>query len=101
MGIKITLLYYRYFLHLGNMTNFVKSFQLGEVWCEIANELPAEGVRPTTPDQEALETITRAAVERGKGVAMLQAELLEAEEQQDLHDEKQFYAEVVIYFLQI
>ena len=64
------------------------------MWCEIASELPAEGVRPTTPDKEALETMTRAAVERAKGVAMLQAELLEAEEEQNLHDEKQFYAEV-------
>lgn len=42
-----------------------------------------------------MDTITRAIVERGKGVAMLQAELLEAEHQQDLHDEKQFYVEVL------
>nr|CAB3227189.1 uncharacterized protein C7orf63 [Phallusia mammillata] len=69
-------------------------FKLGEVWSEISNELPVEGVRPTTPDQEAMDTITRAIVERGKGVSMLQAELLEAESQQDLHDEKQFYVEV-------
>jgi len=68
--------------------------QLGEVWYEIASELPAEGVRPTTPDREAVEAMTRAALERAKGVAMLQAELLEAEAQQNLHDEKQFYAEV-------
>ena len=64
------------------------------MWTEIASELPAEGVRPTTPDREALDTMTRAALERAKGVAMLQSELLEAEEQQNLHDEKQFYAEV-------
>lgn len=61
---------------------------------EVAGELTAEGVRPTTPDQEAIDTIKRAVVERGKGVALLQAELLEAEQQQDIHDEQQFYAEV-------
>ena len=38
--------------------------------------------------------MTRAALERAKGVAMLQAELLVAEAQQSLHDEKQFYTEV-------
>ena len=65
------------------------------MWSEIAAELPNEGIRPTTPDQEALGTITRAAVERGKGVAMLQEELLEAELQQDVHDEKLFYNEVM------
>ena len=64
------------------------------MWVEISSELAAEGVRPTTPDAEALETITRAATERAKGVMMLQGELLEAEEQQNLQDENQFYAEV-------
>ena len=64
------------------------------MWQEIASELMSEGLRPVSPDMEALETISRAAVERAKGVAMLQSELLEAEEQQNLHDEKQFYAEV-------
>lgn len=67
------------------------------MWCEISSELSAEGVRPTTPDREALETITRASAERAKGVMMLQSELLEAEEQQNLQDEKQFYAEVKLF----
>nr|XP_002126046.2 cilia- and flagella-associated protein 69 isoform X2 [Ciona intestinalis]XP_018667628.1 cilia- and flagella-associated protein 69 isoform X2 [Ciona intestinalis] len=69
-------------------------FKLGEVWLEISSELQVENVVATSPDQEALETINRAASERAKGVAMLQTELLEAEKQQDLHEEKLFYAEV-------
>ena len=53
-----------------------------------ASELMSEGLRPVSPDMEALETISRAAVERAKGVAMLQSELLEAEEQQNLQRRK-------------
>ena len=69
--------------------------QVGEVWKEIGDELRCENVRPVTPDAEAMETISRASVERAKGVSALQSELLDAENQQNTQDEKQLYAEVI------
>ena len=68
--------------------------KMGEVWKEVKNELGYNGVRPITPDQEAIETIERATLERARGVAVLQRELLGAEKQQDLIDEKELYVEV-------
>ncbi|XP_064647870.1 cilia- and flagella-associated protein 69-like isoform X2 [Lineus longissimus] len=69
-------------------------FKLGEVWTEIFEELEQEGVRPVTPDQEALETIQRAVEERAQGCALTQAELLEAQHSQNLMDEQEYYAEI-------
>ncbi|XP_074659217.1 cilia- and flagella-associated protein 69-like isoform X1 [Tubulanus polymorphus] len=69
-------------------------FKLGEVWTEVVKELEMEGVRPVTPDQECLETITRAIEERAQGCALTQGELLEAQKQQDLLDEQEHYAEI-------
>ncbi|XP_074659218.1 cilia- and flagella-associated protein 69-like isoform X2 [Tubulanus polymorphus] len=68
--------------------------KLGEVWTEVVKELEMEGVRPVTPDQECLETITRAIEERAQGCALTQGELLEAQKQQDLLDEQEHYAEI-------
>ena len=57
-------------------------------------ELELEQVQPVTPDQEAIETIARAIEERAQGCALTQVELLEAQHQQNLMDEQEFYAEV-------
>lgn len=46
-----------------------------------------------------METISKASVERAKGVAMLQGRLLDAENYQNLQDEKQLYAEVLYLLL--
>lgn len=75
-------------------------FKVGEVWKELSDELHVENIRPITPDHEAIETIARASLERSKGVAMLQSELLEAENQQNAQDEKQLYAEIKDNFKQ-
>jgi len=74
--------------------------KMGEVWKEVKNELGYNGVRPITPDQEAIETIERATLERARGVAVLQRELLGAEKQQDLIDEKELYVELKGVFQQ-
>lgn len=68
--------------------------KVGEVWKEIADEIVMEGVKPIGTDEEALDTIQRATVERARGVAVLQRELLEAERQQHLIDEKDVYVEL-------
>lgn len=79
--------------------SFFYVLKVGEVWKEISDELRVENVRPITPDQEAMETISKASVERAKGVAMLQGRLLDAENYQNLQDEKQLYAEVLYLLL--
>jgi hypothetical protein len=56
--------------------------------------LQVENVRPVTPDMEAMEAISRAVEERAQIVTATQQELLEAQRNQDMIDEQEFYAEV-------
>ena len=74
---------------------------MGEVWTEILSELDQEKVRPTTPDMEAVEAISRAIENRAEIVAGTQQELLEAQQSQDVLNEQEFYAEVYLYIKQI
>lgn len=67
---------------------------MGEVWTEIMSELDQEQVRPTTPDLEAVEAISRAIENRAEIVSGIQQELLEAQQNQDILNEQEFYAEV-------
>ena len=67
---------------------------MGEVWTEVLTELDQEQVRPTTPDLEAVEAISRAIENRAEIVAGTQLELLEANNNQEILDEQEFYAEV-------
>lgn len=69
-------------------------FKMGEVWTEILSELDQEHVRPTTPDLEAVEAISRAIDNRAEIVAGTQQELLEAQHSQDVLNEQEFYAEI-------
>ena len=71
---------------------------MGEVWTEVANELNDENVRPVTPDREALKAITETALDRANHVLSVQKELLDAQNQQDLLEEQEFYAEVWLRF---
>ena len=68
---------------------------MGEVWTEVLSELDQEHVRPTTPDLEAVEAISRAIENRAEIVAGTQQELLEANNNQEILDEQEFYAEVM------
>ena len=61
---------------------------------QVLSELEQEEVRPITPDREALEAISRTVTDRAEHVAMVQKELLDAQNQQDLIDEQELYAEV-------
>lgn len=67
---------------------------MGEVWTEIHLELEQEGIRPVSPDLEALEWIGRSVEEGSMQVARTQSELFEAQEQQDVDEEQEHYAEV-------
>ena len=76
------------------MTEKYLDFKLGEVWTETIGELSVEQIRPVTPDQEAIEAISRAIEERAQIVVTTQCELLEAQKNQDILDEQEFYADV-------
>jgi len=69
-------------------------FKLGEVWYEVIKELEQEGVKPITPDNEAIEAISRTLDDRAEHVLDVQKELLDAQNQQDLIDEQENYAEI-------
>lgn len=69
-------------------------FKMGEVWTEVLSELEQEQIRPTTPDMEAVEAISRAIENRAEIVAGTQVELLEAQQSQDTLNEQEFYAEI-------
>jgi len=56
--------------------------QMGEVWLEMMGELEIEQIRPVSPDQEALETMTRAITEDSKSVFLIQHDLLKAQNDQ-------------------
>ena len=57
-------------------------------------ELEEERIRPVTPDREALEAVARTVDDRAQHIAAVQAELLQAQHQQDLMDEQEHYAQV-------
>jgi hypothetical protein len=57
------------FVTLCIIENFL-DFKMGEIWQEIMTELEIEGVKLIAPDNEATDTILRAAEERGLGRKM-------------------------------
>lgn len=68
--------------------------QVGEVWDEISRELSLEGVRPISPDQEALSTICKIAEDTAKRIVEEQNSILEHHQKEDIREEKLTYTEV-------
>lgn len=68
--------------------------QVGEVWDEISRELSLEGVRPISPDQEALSTICKIAEDTAKRIVEEQNSILEHHQKEDISEEKLTYTEV-------
>jgi len=58
------------------------------------SELQVENVRPVTPDRESLEAVAMAINIRAEQVGQIQREQLDAQKQQDLLDEQEFFAQV-------
>ncbi|XP_036372166.1 cilia- and flagella-associated protein 69-like [Megalops cyprinoides] len=69
-------------------------FKVMEGWEEIARDLAAEGMRPVTPDREALEAITKMAEDTAKIVATQQMDMIESQKQQDIREEQLLYTEI-------
>lgn len=67
---------------------------MGEVWQEINRELSLEGVKPISPDQEALSTITEIMEDTARRVTSEQSSIMEQHEKEELSQEESMYTEV-------
>ncbi|XP_070703029.1 cilia- and flagella-associated protein 69-like [Pempheris klunzingeri] len=75
-------------------------FKVGEVWEEISRELSLEGVRPISPDEEALSTICKIAEDTARRVAAEQNSILEQQEKEDIGEEELMYTEIKSHWKQ-
>ncbi|KAK1789234.1 hypothetical protein P4O66_015184 [Electrophorus voltai] len=69
-------------------------FKVAEVWREVSAELDVEGVRPISPDMEALRSIAQTDEDTARHVLSLQQSILDRQEQEDLQEEKLAYREI-------
>ncbi|KAM4631463.1 cilia- and flagella-associated protein 69 [Polymixia lowei] len=69
-------------------------FKVGEVWDEITRELAMNAVRPVTPDQEALDTISKITEDTARRVMAEQTSMLEKQEKEDISEETVMYTEI-------
>ncbi|XP_076611081.1 cilia- and flagella-associated protein 69 [Chaetodon auriga] len=70
-------------------------FKVGEVWEEIIRELSLDGVRPISPDEEALSTICEIAEDTARRVAAEQNSILEQREKEEAGEEELMYTEIM------
>ncbi|XP_030267530.1 cilia- and flagella-associated protein 69 isoform X1 [Sparus aurata] len=75
-------------------------FKVGEVWEEINRELSLDGVRPISPDEEALSTICKITEDTARRVAAEQNSILEQREKEELGEEKLMYTEMKSHWKQ-
>ena len=66
------------------------------MWDEISKELSLEGVRPVTPDEEALDTIAKMTEDTARRVITQQSSMLEQRDKEDVSEEKRMYTEVCV-----
>ncbi|XP_055749831.1 cilia- and flagella-associated protein 69-like isoform X2 [Salvelinus fontinalis] len=81
------------YITLSIVTRYL-DFKVGEVWDEISKELSLEGVRPVTPDEEALDTIAKMTEDTARRVITQQSSMLEQRDKEDISEEKRMYTEI-------
>lgn len=69
--------------------------QVGEVWQEINRELGLDGVRPISPDAEALISICSISGDAAVSVAHEQSSILEQQKKEEFGKEEHMYKEVL------
>ncbi|KAM9737251.1 cilia- and flagella-associated protein 69 [Menidia menidia] len=74
--------------------------KVGEVWAEMCRELSLEGVRPISPDREAMSTICRMSEDTANSIAADQNSILEWEQREDVREEKLVYTEIKSHWKQ-
>nr|XP_020452989.1 cilia- and flagella-associated protein 69 isoform X2 [Monopterus albus] len=75
-------------------------FKVGEVWEEITRELSLDGVRPASPDEEALSTICKITEDTARRVTAEQNSILEHQEKEDISEEELMYTEMKSHWKQ-
>lgn len=78
-----------------NLTLGFVPLQTGEVWQEINRELSSEGVRPISPDQEALDNVINVMEDTARRVTSEQNSIVEQQEKEELSQEENMYTEVL------
>ncbi|XP_068603208.1 cilia- and flagella-associated protein 69-like [Brachionichthys hirsutus] len=69
-------------------------FKVGEVWGEIRRELTLDGVRPISPDEEALSAICGITEDTARRVAAEQSSIVEQQEKEEAREEERLYSEI-------
>lgn len=72
--------------------------KVGEVWEEVNRELGLDGVRPITPDEEALSTICKISEDTARRVVEEQNGIVEQQEKEEMSEEELMYTEVLGVF---
>ncbi|XP_026156375.1 cilia- and flagella-associated protein 69 isoform X2 [Mastacembelus armatus] len=75
-------------------------FKVCEVWEEIRRELSLDGVRPVSPDGEALSSICKIAEDTARRVTAEQFSILEQQKKEDIIEEKLMYTEIKSHWKQ-
>ncbi|XP_053190050.1 cilia- and flagella-associated protein 69-like [Scomber japonicus] len=75
-------------------------FKVGEMWDEISRELSVDGVRPVTPDEEALSSMCKITEDTATRVAAEQSSILEQLEKTEISEEELMYTEIKSHWKQ-
>lgn len=75
-------------------------FKVGEVWEEVMQELIADNITPIKTDREALKQIKDIVFAKSEAVRRNQLNILEAEQQNELDEEKKCYIQIKSNFRQ-
>ncbi|XP_035476169.2 cilia- and flagella-associated protein 69-like isoform X2 [Scophthalmus maximus] len=75
-------------------------FKVCEVWDEISRELISDGVRPVSPDEEALRSIAKVAGDTAARVMAEQISFLEQQEKEIVSEEERMYKEIKSHWKQ-
>uniref|UniRef100_A0A8C4Q6L4 Cilia and flagella associated protein 69 n=1 Tax=Eptatretus burgeri TaxID=7764 RepID=A0A8C4Q6L4_EPTBU len=71
-------------------------FKVGEVWCEIEQELALEGLQPLNTDRKALEHVRQAMERKAHGVALEQQIILREQHELELQEERCTYTQMMV-----
>ncbi|XP_068670684.1 cilia- and flagella-associated protein 69-like [Montipora foliosa] len=69
-------------------------FKMLEVWNEIKVELEQENIRPVSPDSDSMSEITKILNDKATAVSETQNQLLQAQCNQDLIEEEEYYESI-------
>ncbi|XP_037548992.1 cilia- and flagella-associated protein 69-like [Nematolebias whitei] len=75
-------------------------FKVGEVWDEVRRDLSLDGVRPVSPDEDALSSVCGMSEDTARRTAMEQTIILELQQEEELSEELLLYQEMKSHWKQ-